>query len=70
MPLLPPATEPVPFDELAEVLSRAASRVPGGPPALIDASGRQLAEALDAEGWRVVRDAPPGAQLTLWGDAL
>jgi len=69
MPLLPPATEPVPFDEIAEVLARAASRAPGGPPALIDASGRQLAEALDAAGFRVVRDAAPSAQLTLWGDA-
>jgi hypothetical protein len=65
MPLLPPATEPLPFEEIAALLARAASRVPGGPPALIDASGRHLAEALGAEGWRVVRDAAPGAQLTL-----
>jgi hypothetical protein len=65
MPLLPALPEPVPFDEVASVLAQAARRVPGGPPALIEAGGRHLAAALDAAGFRVVRDAPPGAQLTL-----
>jgi hypothetical protein len=65
MPILPPLPEPVPFDEVADVLAQAAGRVPGGPPALIAAGGRHLAAALDAAGFRVVRDVAPGAQLTL-----
>lgn len=70
MPLSHPTLETVPFEEIAEILSRAASRVPGGPPALIDVSGRQLAAALDAAGFKVVRDAAPGPQLSLWRDGL
>jgi hypothetical protein len=65
MPLLDPAPEPVPFEEVAEVLSAAASRVGGGPPSMVVATGAQLASALAAAGFRVVRDAEPGAQLTL-----
>ena len=65
MPILPPLPELVPFEEVAEVLADAARRVPGGPPALIGASGRHLAAALDAAGFRVVRAPAPGAQLTL-----
>ena len=65
MPLLPPIPEPVPFDEVAAVLAHAASRVSGGPPALVSASGRHLAAALDAAGFRVVREPAPGAQFTL-----
>jgi hypothetical protein len=64
MPLPPPVPEPVPFDEVANVLAEAASRVRGGPPALVGASGRHLAAALDAAGFQVVR-AAPSAQLTL-----
>ena len=58
-PLVPQAPEAVPFDEVAAVLSDAASRVPGGPPALTGASGRHLAAALDAVGFRVVRALGP-----------
>lgn len=65
MPLLPPVPEPVPFDEVAEVLAQAARLVPGGPPAMISAGGRHLAAALDAAGFRVVRYRPGGAQLSL-----
>jgi len=65
MPLLEPLPDPVPFEEVAAVLAHAASRVTGGPPAMIGASGRHLAAALEAAGFRVVRAAAPGAQLTL-----
>ena len=65
MPLLEPLHDPVPFEEVAAVLADAASRVPGGPPALIGASSRQLAAALEAAGFQVVRRASPSAQLTL-----
>ncbi len=65
MPLIPPYPEPVPFDQVAEVLADAARRVPGGPPALVSASGRHLAAALDAAGFWVVREPPAGPQLTL-----
>ena len=65
MPLVPPLPDPVPFDEVADALADAAARVSGGPPALIAASGRQLAAALEVAGFRVVRDAAPGGQLTL-----
>ena len=66
MSLLPQFTsEPVPFDEVAAVLADAASRVSGGPSALIGASSRHLAAALATAGFRVVRDVPPGPQLTL-----
>ncbi len=43
MTLMHNTLETMPFEEIAEVLSRGASRVPGGPPALIDPSVRQLA---------------------------
>ena len=65
MPILPAIPEPVPFDEVAAVLATAAGRVRGGPPALIEASSRQLAAALEAAGFRVVREAAPSRQLTL-----
>jgi hypothetical protein len=65
MPLLEPLQDPVPFEEVAAVLADAASRVPGGPPALIGASSRQLAAALETAGFQVVRRALPGLQLTL-----
>jgi hypothetical protein len=68
MTLMHNTLETMPFEEIAEVLSRGASRVPGGPPALIDPSVRQLAAALDAAGFKVMRDAAPGPQLTLWRD--
>jgi hypothetical protein len=55
----------VPFDEVANVLADAAARVSGGPPALVTATGRQLAAALETAGFRVVRDPAPGAQLSL-----
>ena len=65
MPLLQPLPESVPFEEVAAVLARAASRVSGGPPVLIDAGGRHLAAALDAAGFRVVREPSVNRQLTL-----
>jgi hypothetical protein len=65
MPLLDPRPEPVPLEEVAAVLAHAAARVPGGPPAMITASGRQLAAALQDAGYRVVRDQAPTRQLTL-----
>jgi hypothetical protein len=65
MPLLPPAPEPVPFDEVADVLAQAALRVGGGPPAMITASGRHLAASLEAAGFCVVRQCPRSAQFTL-----
>jgi hypothetical protein len=65
MAILPHVPEQVPLEEVAAVLAAAASRVRGGPPALIDASSRQLAAALEAAGYRVVRDAAPSRQLTL-----
>jgi hypothetical protein len=63
-PLVPPAPEPVPFEEVAYTLAEAARRVPGGPPALVTASGRHLAAALEAAGYAVVRQARPDRQLT------
>ena len=65
MPILPPLPEPVPFDEVAEVLAAAASRVPGGPPAMVTAGGRHLAAALAQAGFQGVRQAAAGPQLTL-----
>ena len=51
MTLLPGLPEAVPFEEVAEVLAAAASRVQGGPPALIGASSRHLAAALELAGF-------------------
>jgi len=52
MPLLPPhPTEPVPLQEVADVLAAAVSRVHGGPPALIGASSRHLAATLEQAGY-------------------
>jgi hypothetical protein len=65
MPLLPPLPDPVPFEEVAAVLARAASRVPGGPPVMVTASGRHLAAALEAAGFQVVRAPASGRQLSL-----
>ena len=65
MLLLPLIPEPVPFDEVAEVLAEATRRVSGGPPAMIGASGRHLRRPWTLPGCAVVRDVPPGAQLTL-----
>ena len=65
MKMLDPHPEPVPLEEVAAVLAHAAARVPGGPPAMITASGRQLAAALQDAGYRVVRDQAPTCQLTL-----
>jgi hypothetical protein len=65
VPLLEPLPDPVPFDEVAAVLADAAARVSGGPPALVTASGKQLAAALANAGFRVVREAALGDQLTL-----
>ena len=65
MPLLEPFPETVPFDEVAAVLASAAARVSGGPPALVTASGRHIAAALEAAGYSVVRRTGAGAQLTL-----
>ena len=65
MPILQPLADEVPFEEVAAVLAAAATRVSGGPPALIGASGRQLAGALEAAGFSVVRRPKPGRQLTL-----
>jgi len=60
-------TQPVrvPLDEVAKVLAEAAARAAGGPPTLILATGWQLATALEAAGFQIVRDAPPERQLTL-----
>jgi hypothetical protein len=67
MALTPPIPEPVPFNEVAEVvLADAVARAGGGPAGLIVASGVHLAAALEAVVWRVVRDAPDTAQLCLW----
>jgi hypothetical protein len=60
MSLLPPACEPVPFDEVAAVLERAVTRLPGGPAVLIGASSRHLAAALHAAGYLIVRNPPEG----------
>jgi len=65
MPLIQPVPAPVSFEEVAAVLADTAARIAGSPPALVTASGRQLAAALGGAGFRVVRDAAPGAQLTL-----
>ena len=65
MPIMDPLPDPVPFEEVASVLAQAASRVGGGPPALVTASGRHLAAALEAAGFRVVRQGAPSPQLTL-----
>lgn len=66
MPLIqPPSPEPVPFEEIAAVLAEAASRVPGGPPALIGASSRHLATALVQAGFEVMRRVRPDRQFTL-----
>jgi hypothetical protein len=65
MPLVEPAPDHVPFEEVAAVLADAACRVTGGPPAMIAAGGRHLAAALEAAGFRVIRDTAPGRQLTL-----
>jgi hypothetical protein len=65
MTLLPPLPQPVPFDDVATVLAEAASRVPGGPPALVTASGKHLAAALEAAGFLVVREAGTHLQLSL-----
>ena len=48
------ASEPVPFDEVASVLADAASRVSGGPSALIGASPRHLAATLEASGFPIL----------------
>lgn len=64
MPLVPPAPEPVSFEEVAAVLD-AAVRARGGPPMSICAAGWQLAAALDQAGLTVVKMPLPGAQLTL-----
>jgi hypothetical protein len=63
IPPLPP--EPVPFEEIAAVLAEAASRVLGGPPALIGVTSRHLAAALVQAGFEVVRRVRPDRQLTL-----
>jgi hypothetical protein len=65
MPLVEPTLDPVPFEEVAAVLTRAAVSVTGGPASVVSASGRQLAAALEAAGFRVVRQREPGPQLTL-----
>lgn len=65
MPLLQPLPEVVPFQEVVDVLAAAVARVPGGPPAHLTVSARQLAGALDQAGFEVVRKCPPGRQLTL-----
>jgi hypothetical protein len=65
MPLIPPAPETVPFEEVAAVLDAAAVRARGGPPMAICAAGWHLAAALDQAGLTVVRMPQPGAQLTL-----
>jgi hypothetical protein len=64
MPLVPPLPDPVPFDEVADVLDRATLRARGGPMAASLVTGRQLAAALDAAGFEVVR-IRPSAQLSL-----
>ena len=53
--MLPGLPEPVPFEEVAAVLAEAVSRVQGAPPALIGASSRHLAAALELAGFHVVR---------------
>ena len=58
MPFLPPLPEPVPFEEVAAALDEAAQRMRGGPMAAVLVSGRHLAAALEAAGYRVVRSAP------------
>jgi hypothetical protein len=65
MALFDPLPEQVPFEDVAEVLARAAATVTGGPASVVSASGRQLAAALEAAGFRVVRQPEPGPQLTL-----
>jgi hypothetical protein len=65
MKLVSPIPEPVPLEEVAMVLAEAATRIAGGPPAMIAASGAQLAVALERAGFRVVRDPVVGAQFTL-----
>ena len=65
MPILPPLPVEVPFEEVADVLSEAAVKATGGPAMLVSASGRHLAAALEAAGFRVVRQPEQGRQMTL-----
>ena len=50
---------------LRPCLAEATSRIQGGPPALIDASSRHLAAALELAGFHVVGAPADGPQLTL-----
>jgi hypothetical protein len=51
---------------VAALLSQAIRHAAGGgPAALVEANGQQLAAALERAGWRVVRDRQTSRQLTL-----
>ena len=65
VPIIIPAPEPVPFEEVAAVLDEAAMHARGGPPYMIPAAGWHLAAALNAAGFHVVRAPADLRQLTL-----
>ena len=57
MRLFPLLHEPVPFEVVAAVSDNATLRLRGGPMAAVRISGRHLAAALEAAGYRVDRSA-------------
>ncbi len=66
MSFAPPALEPVPFGEVAEILADAARRHSGGGPLyIVIAQGHDLAMALENAGFVVMRRPCQGPQLTL-----
>jgi hypothetical protein len=62
---IPPELERVPFDEVAAVLDETATQIWGVLPRSSCPVGMHLAAALDAAGFRVVREPKPSRQLTL-----
>jgi hypothetical protein len=65
MPMIPPGLEPVPFSEVANVLTEAVQRATGGPMFVALAHGRDLTAALENAGFTVVRAPRLHPQLTL-----
>jgi hypothetical protein len=64
MSLVLPVPAAAPFDDAEPVPANAASRISDDLPALATASGRQLAVALEAAGFYVMRNPAPGEQFT------
>ena len=65
MPIIPPSLEPVPLNEVADVLTETVRRATGGPMFVAMAHGRDLALALEQAGFAVVRAPRLHPQLTL-----